>query len=287
MYNLTTTSTNAFKRVFFSLILLSASFTSFAQSDTVFVNNQRIACSVKEVTPDAVQYTLPGEDVLNSVYKNTIQKIRFKSGRVQTFAEATSYKQITGVMDYENVTITSVESEVRGLYKLGDVSSKAKGTTVYSSQERVKERAYRKLKIQAAMLGANTVLLTNQRTEGNKYGSYFTSGSSAETNLTGIGYSNAVPNFDDFKSLIKDRRNFMAIKQFRLGASSSDVSQDDVNKQFTISDVINENGIVTINGELKGEDDVKRFQLVNFDNSHFSIAYKQKGTAYNFVISLN
>jgi len=120
-----------FKFVFVVLITLISFSNSYAQMDTVFLNNQRIACSVKEVTPEAVKYTFPGEDVINSVYKNTVQKIIFKSGRVQTFAESTSFKEIKGVMDYEKVTITSVESEVKGLFKISDVSSKAKGTTVY------------------------------------------------------------------------------------------------------------------------------------------------------------
>src|SRR5471030_2934650 len=190
------------KFVVIALLLITATIRRYAQVDTVIVNNQKIACSVKEITPDAIKYTFPGEDVINSVYKNTVQKIVFKSGRVQTFAEATSYKTVSNVMDYDKVTITSVESEVRGLYKLSDVSSKAKGTTTLSNQERVKERAYRKIKIQAAMFGANVIYLTNQRTEGNKYGSYYTSGSTAETNLTGIAYSNVLPDFEAFKKVI-------------------------------------------------------------------------------------
>jgi len=147
------------------LLLLFSILRSYAQTDTIMINNQKIACSVKEITPDAVKYTYPNEDLINTVYKNTVQKIIFKSGRMQTFAEATSYKTINSVSDYNSVTITSVESEVRGLFKIADVSSKAKGTTVYSNQERVKDRAYRKMKIQAAMFGANVVYLTNQRTE--------------------------------------------------------------------------------------------------------------------------
>src|ERR1700761_4316980 len=102
--------------ILFFLIFMSTSF-CYAQMDAVVLNNQRIACSVKEVTPDAIKYTFPGEDVINSVYKNTVQKIIFKSGRVQTFAEATSYKEVNNVMDYDKVTITSVESEVKGLFK--------------------------------------------------------------------------------------------------------------------------------------------------------------------------
>src|ERR1700748_2824150 len=116
-----------------------------AQTDTIVINNQKTACSVKEITPDAVKYTYPGEDLINTVFKNSVQKIIFKSGRVQTFAESTSYKKVSGVMDFDNVTVTSVESEVRGLYKISEVGSKAKGTTVFSSMEKVKERAYHKL----------------------------------------------------------------------------------------------------------------------------------------------
>lgn len=101
----------------------------YAQQDSVIINNQKIACSVKEVTPEAVKYTLPGEEVVNAVYKNTVQKIIYKSGRVQTFAEATSYKLVASVTDYDKVTITAVENEVLGLYKITDVGSKAKGTT--------------------------------------------------------------------------------------------------------------------------------------------------------------
>jgi hypothetical protein len=267
--------------------LLILTFTSFAyaQMDTVIVNNQKIACSVKEVTPDAVKYTFPGEDVMNSVYKTTVQKIIFKSGRVQTFAEASSFKPVTGVMDYDKVTITSVEGEIKGLYKLSDVSSKAKGTTVYSSQERVKDRAYKKLKIQAAMFGANIVYLTNQRTEGNKYGTYFTAGSTAETNLTGIAYSNTVPDFEKFKTLVGTRTNFMVLTKYELGASDSDVSIDAIEKTFKVTGISNENGVIVIQANLKGEDDIHTFQLAGFTDKNFSIAYRRKGTAFNLVIN--
>jgi hypothetical protein len=259
---------------------------SYAQMDTVFVNNQKIACSVKEITPEAIKYSFPGEDVVNSVYKNTVQKIVFKSGRVQIFAESTSFKVITGVMDYDKVTVTSVESEIRGLFKLSDVSSKAKGTTIYSNQERVKDRAYRKIKIQAAMFGANIIYLTNQRTEGNKYGSYYSSGSTSETNLTGVAYSNTLPDFDKFKQLIGSKNKFIAILRYELGASDSDVSQDQVSKSFEIHNISNDNGIITIDANLQGESDVNNFQLVGFTDQTFNIAYKYKGTAYNYTITL-
>lgn len=42
-----------------ALIIISKT-SCFAQVDTILMNNQKIACSVKEVTPDAVKYTYPG-----------------------------------------------------------------------------------------------------------------------------------------------------------------------------------------------------------------------------------
>jgi len=255
----------------------------FGQTDTVFTNNEKIACSVKEITPEAVKYTYPGEDVINSIYKNTVQKIIFKSGRVQTFAEATSYKVVANVMDFDKVTITAVESEVRGLYKLGDVSSKAKGTTTFSNQERVKERAYRKFKIQAAMLGANVILLTNQRTEGNKYGYY--NSSTAETNLTGIAYSSVLPDLEKFKKLIGTKTDLVVVREYKLWASDSDVSQDDDARAFKINNIVNNNGIIYIDASLQGERDVHQFQLAGFNDDNFNVQYKAGSTDYNLTVS--
>ena len=285
-YNLSSLKEYFLKISLIAILLLANASISYAQVDTLVSNNQKIPCYIKEVTPDAVRYSYPGEEIVNTVYKNTVQKIIFKSGRIQTFAEATSYKNVEGVMDFDKVSVTTLESEVRGLYKLSDVSSKAKGLTVFSSQERVKDRAYRKMKIQAAMFGGNVILLTNQRTEGNKFGGYWQSGSTAETNLTGIAYSNILPEFEKFKSIIGSSTSFTAIKRFELGASYSDVAEEDVNKAFTLINIVNDNGIIYVEGKLKGENNVSKFQLAGFGNDSFNIAYKYKGTAYNFLIKI-
>jgi hypothetical protein len=257
-----------------------------AQTDTIFSNNEKTACNVKEVTQDAVKFTYPNEDLVNIVYKNTIQKIVFKSGRVQTFAESTSFKKIESSNDYENVTISQVESEIKGLYKIGDVSAKAKGTTVYSNQEKVKQRAYKKLKIEAAMMGANIVYLTAQRTEGNKYGGYYQSGSSAETNLTGIAYSNILPSYSDFEKLMLNKTIFFAILDSHLWYSGTDISQIEISKKFEINSIKNENGLIIINGVLEGELNCKVFRVVSFNSESFNIFYQDKNMVYNIKIKI-
>ena len=273
------------KQILTSIAIILATF-CFGQSDTIFSNNQKISCSVKELTSDAVKYTFSGEDLVNSIYKNSVQKIVFKSGRVQTFAEATSYKTVESVDDFENVTITQVEGEIKGLYKIGDVSSKAKGTTTLSNQERVKERAYKKIKIQAAMMGANIIYLTNQRTEGNKMGGYFQSGSAAETNLTGIAYTNKLPDYEEFKKLINNRINLSLINEAKLWSSASDMSVKDLTGQLTINEITNENGLIMIDGQLEGVSNYSKFKVVSFTKEYFNIFYEDKSTAYNIKIKL-
>ena len=128
------------------LVILFLTISSFCQSqaDTIFTNQEKIVCNVKEVTEDAVKYSYLNEQLVITTYKNMIQKIVYSSGRVQTFSEMTSFKKVANVEDYENVIMSQVEREVKGLYKLGDVSSKAIGVTIYANQETVKKRAYRK-----------------------------------------------------------------------------------------------------------------------------------------------
>lgn len=273
------------KQILTSVAMILTAF-CFGQSDTIFSNNQKIPCSVKEITPDAVKYSFPGEDLSNSIYKNSVQKIVFKSGRVQTFSEATSYKKVESVDDFENVTISQVEGEVKGLYKIGDVSAKAKGTTAYANQERVKERAYKKLKIQAALMGANIIYLTNQRTEGNKMGGYFQSASSAETNLTGIAYTSQLPVYDDFKKHIADTKSCLAILETKLWSGASDMSKSDMNSLLTIYNITNDNGLIMLEGKLEGVSNTSMFRVVSFTNDFFNIFYKDKSTAYNIKLKL-
>ena len=274
------------KKLILSVFAAAFALPSIAQTDTIYSNSGKISCQVKEITPDAVKYVYPNEEVTNSVYKNTVQKIVFKNGRVQTFAEATSLKKVTNVNDYENVSITEVEGEVKGLFKLEEVSSKAKGTTTMSNQERVKERAYKKLKIQAAMMGANIVYLTNQRGEGNKVGSYYQSGSTAETSLSGVGYTNVLPNFDEFQKLIANRKDFAANTETKLWSSGSDMEQSQTERKFQIQSIVNENGLIYIIGKLEDESDYTKFRVVSFNSQSFNIFYKDKSTSYNYLIKI-
>jgi hypothetical protein len=267
------------------LFLFFISLQDFGQVDTIFSNNQKIGCTIKEITTDAVKFSYPGEDLVNSVYKNTIQKIIFKSGRVQTFAESTSFKRVDNGKDYSNVSFTFVPSEVQGLVKLGDVSSKAKGTTVYSSMTKVKERAERKIKIQAAMMGANIVFVAQNNTTGNQVGSYFQAGKSTETNLNGVAYSSEMPIYDDFAKLVGQRKTFQTYEKYELAGSSADLDSTNFSKPVDLENLYNENGLIMFDANIKGVDG-KTFRVIEFSAVGFTLVWKDGDRIYNFLIKI-
>ena len=278
-------------KCFFKIILIlfySISFKINAQVDTIFTNSEIIPCVIREVTTDAVKFSYVGEDLLNTFYKNSIVKIKMKSGRVQIFSESTSFKKVKDVSDYENVTFSQVESEIRGLYKIGDVSAKAKGTTLMSNQGRVMDRAYRKIKMQAALMGANVIFLTNQREDGNKGGGYYQSGTSSETSISGIAYSNQIPNFNVFINRIGNKRTFIPRFQDYLHSGGTEFISSTIVSKLKISEIINESGFIILKANLEDSNSLtNRYRVVSFDDNNFNITYESKNTVYNITIPFN
>lgn len=266
-----------------AILALGLTFPAISQTDTIYSNREKFSCTIREITTDAVRFSYPDEELVNAIFKNAVQKIAFKSGRVQIFSEATSYKKVNSVDDFEKVTVSQVESEVRGLYKLGDVSAKAKGATNLSNQERVKQRAYQKLKMGAAMMGGNVIYLTQVRTEGNRPGSAYQSGSSTETSLSGVVYTNQLCDLDAFQKAIGQKTVFMSTQRVKLWSNATDMKKKEYLHQFMLKSVQNDNGIITLQGKLQGSD-YSSFRLVNFNEESFTIFYEDRSTAYSITI---
>lgn len=258
---------------------------AYSQQDTIVTNNEKIICSVKEITINAVKFSYPGEDLVNTIYKNTVEKITFKSGRVQEFAEATSFKTINGPEDFENVSLTSVESEVYGLYKLANVSSTEKGATTFSNIERVKERAYRKLKMEAAMNGANVIFLTQQGTWGNQIETDNQAGITTETNLDGVAYANKIPKFEEFKTRTKDYSQYNVISRSKLWSGGTEMKSEEFAAVLTINNITNDRGLIMIDGTIPKIKENK-FRVAFFSETNFVLVYEDKSTIYNVVVSL-
>lgn len=254
--------------------------------DSIFSNEGLILADVKEIAPDVIKYTYPTETVLNAIYKNSVQKIAFRSGRVQFFKESLALGEIRNVFDFERVSLTHVESETKGLYKLEEVFSKAVGTTTLSNITTVKERAFKKLKIQAALLGGNVIYMLDQRTVGNQFGGEYQSGKSTETILTGIVYSNSIPKVEEVTTMLNNQKIYKVNSNFFAGRNSTEIDGNThLPDTFTIEDFYEENGFVYVRGHAKG---IKNtiFKVVSFKDNQMTFYWKDKKKAYNLSVDL-
>lgn len=258
---------------------------SYSQNDTIFTGNDRIACTVREVTEDGVKFSYPDEELLNTIYKNSVLKIKFKSGREQIFSEAASYKKVNGHQDFERVTFTQVESEVRGLFNLGNVSSKAEGATGMSNMGRVKMTATKKIQIEAAMHGANIIYLTQNDTK--QATRTYNTTMPTYTTMTGVAYSNTIPNFNDFMSLVGKKKKFMAFERVKLWTAGVKEEVDKFNKSVSIDKIENENGLIFVKGTVDGvKGGFDKFRVISFDDKSFILFYKDKSNIYNIKVNI-
>jgi hypothetical protein len=260
----------------------------FAQNaplDSIFTSEGLILANVKSVEPEEIKYAFPNEEVVTSIYKNTVMKIRFKSGRIQKFAEAFALKTLNSVYDYEQVSLTRLESETKGLIKLDEVFTKAKGTTTFSNITQVKERAFRKMKIQAAMLGGNLVYMLDQNTVGNQVGSRYQSGKSTETILSGIVYTNTLPKLSDVKMFMGDKKYLQSYIYNSIGQNSTEIDESsDTPPIITIEEIYEEKGFIYLKANVKDVDN-QVFRVVYAEKDKIGIAWKDSKKIYNIYFN--
>ena len=177
--------------IYSTILIFSSAYAPCAwgqeKADTIYTDNKYIVAKVREVGPLDILYSLPNEAVTYRILKRNIQGIKFSSGRTETYNDQKNKQRLFNSNLWDNVNITFVVDEVIGLVKIDLITVKATGTTGYSNVTNTQNRAFRKLKQAAAMLGGDVVLVNNQTVEGNIPGLR-----SSRTQLTGTVYQ-AIP----------------------------------------------------------------------------------------------
>lgn len=254
--------------------------------DSIYTSHEGvIVVSIKEITTDAVKFTYPDEDIQNTMQKNRIVKIVFKSGRVQVFSETTSYKKVTCVDDWENVSISKLESEIQGLFKVGDISVKAKNTTGFESSSKVKDRAFKKLKMEAALKGANIVFIVSETSVGNQLGNEYQSGQDAETQISGIAYSSSMPRYADFVKVVHEK-NTVLYRKDELGNNSTSFTTSEVKNTVTpIFNIQEKNSFIYVNAAIVGAKG-NEFVVTYFDTGKIILMEEYKGKITNYTLAI-
>lgn len=133
-------------------------------------------------------------------------------------------------------------------------------------------------------MGANIILMTNQRSEGNNYNYY--GSSTTETYITGVAYASQLPDYNKFVSFINGHKQFVTIIDNNISTNDAEYTADPGGNEFTIDNISTADGLTLIKGKLSGEKDVDTFQLTAFDNKSFNVYYKKKNTYHSVMIQV-
>lgn len=129
------------------------------KTDTLFFRNgDTFAVNVIRSGGDMIEYSFPGENSINSVYKTQLLKIGYSSGRIENCSELLKVKVITDVSQYEDVIITYNEDDTQGLEKVAELS-KASGWGGKLAAGAGYNNAIKRLQKEAAKIGCGLVLI--------------------------------------------------------------------------------------------------------------------------------
>ena len=268
--------------------MLSISISAIAQVDTLIkMNGEKLLVSITEVNESSVKFAYPNESFTNSIGVSSVAKIHFKSGRKQEFSSSLNIKSVRSCLDWENVQISNIEAEVKGLSKIDNIGAKAKGFTTLSSLSKLQDRAYNKIKIQTAMLGGNVAYLINNHIEESMYGGEYGSSKLPSVTISGLAYTtkkvfvNEI-SFDDYKIEYV----------FELKANSYDIESLPVKPQtmrIKKNDIFSENNFQKINLNINTISKVKEYTIIYANSSEIVLATtyltrKGKKTYYNVIL---
>lgn len=108
------------KTLIFAIILLPC--LSFCQDKIIQRSGDTLTVNISKVTPELVEFTYPKETITNTLYKNSIAKIIYSSGREEEVSGKLNLYDIKGVEDWEKVAVTYTESDIKGLSKIMEIT---------------------------------------------------------------------------------------------------------------------------------------------------------------------
>ena len=270
------------------LIFFASSVNAQTKNDVLFFAEGPKEVQVKEVGTNLIKYTFPEESTIYSVSKHKVNKIVFASGREESFESA--FLKVKGLEDADKVYITYVPQETEGLEVKGELFSKATGVTVFSSMHNVKNRSLDKMKAEAAMLGANVVLISDAQSRGNYYGSEYTPSQSTQTVLFGQAFSSEPMNLKEIASKLEGA-DFALYQTFTLNRNDFSPKMNmslkyDKDRVPVISQIEN---LVERNGKLYVSTSgihskTNELEVISLRDGILTLMETHKNTVYNYIL---
>jgi len=152
------------------MLTLCASFcaiVSFAQTSSDKMqkhSGQSLDVKIIKVGETTISYKYPGEDAEQTIGKFSVATITYgASGRKEDISEKIV---VSDKGDWEMVQILTDKSQVIGLKKGEEVRGKTSGLISYNTAGSADKKATKRLKEEAAEMGAPFILLTSDKSDG-------------------------------------------------------------------------------------------------------------------------
>ena len=154
------------KKITLALAVLFAAFASFGQNNDKMKKHSGETLDVKviKVGEATISFKYPGEEAEQTIGKYAVASITYgSSGRVESITDKIL---ISGKDDWEKVQIITDPNEVLGLKKGDEIKGKTAGLLSYNTAGSADKKATRKIKEEAAEVGAPFILMTSDKSDG-------------------------------------------------------------------------------------------------------------------------
>jgi hypothetical protein len=183
------------------------------------------------------------------------------------------------------------QQDVENLKSIGSIFSKAVGVTTLSSINNVNNRAINKMKIEAAMMGANIIYIGNVYQRGNQYGNENIPGNATMTSISGTAYS-SMSSFDlNHAKNQLEKLEFVLLQIDKLNRNSFDkyteflLLQDEKYKPNTFHfqevKIIDEELYVKTN-QFKSK--TGNLKVIFMDDKMLTLMERKGNSIYNYVL---
>lgn len=152
------------KSAFILVVLFAYCGLSYAQDTVVLRNGESLNVKIVKSTNSFIEFTYPGEELINEKSKKEISYIVYANGRKEECNQKFRVPIIKGKGDWEKVVITHLASDVDGLTRVDEIAATSGWGGSFGSSVGYKN-AIKKLKKKAAKLGAGVILISDRPNE--------------------------------------------------------------------------------------------------------------------------
>jgi hypothetical protein len=131
--------------------------------DTIVrLGGKKIPCKIQNVSSSTLLYTLPDKTESLAVDRKDVEKVIYRTGRIDVFNKPV----LTMIQEgqWESILVTRDEKDIQGLYNRGVITAKSSPSN--RSKKAAKQSAIIKLQKKAANLGGSMILVTKEEAKG-------------------------------------------------------------------------------------------------------------------------